>query len=143
MSKLNIETLKKGIVQVMVDLHSRIQHPDVEARISRGLSNWVVSVDGILGRRNRKLMEEFVQHGGLRSLLKLAESREADLTAKKQVGTAIYHTFKELPQLSREEVLGSSNGCKPLLDMKRCADQEVSELAESCLNMYNDNALTG
>ena len=37
---------------------------------------------------------------------------------KRQVGTAISHTFKTFPQMTKEHIMGSDNGIKPLLEMK-------------------------
>lgn len=135
---LKDELIGKGVVKTLVKLQERVHHPDVEAQVARGLANWVVSTDGIgIG----KALKEFTDSGGLAALLKLGENREADLVVKKQVGTAIYHTFKSFPQTTKEQIDSSPNGLKPLLEMKKCADKEVSELAESSLRLYNDTTI--
>ena len=135
---LKDELLGKGVVETLVKLQERVHHRDVEAQVARGLANWVVSTDEFgLG----KVLDEFTSSGGLATLLKLGENREAELIVKKQVGTAIYHTFKSFPQMTKEQIVHSSNGIKPLLEMKKCADKEVSELAESCLKLYHDTTL--
>ncbi|QDZ23224.1 hypothetical protein A3770_10p57420 [Chloropicon primus] len=132
---LKEELTGKGIVKTLVSLLQRVSHPDVEAQVARGLANWVVSTDELgIG----KVLDEFARSGGVTALLKLGENREADLTVKKQVGVAIYHTFKSFPELTKEQISKSPSGIKPLLEMKRCADKEVSELAESSLRLYED-----
>ena len=136
---LKDELIGKGVVQTLVSLQERVQHPDVEAQVARGLANWVVSSDPSLGIG--KILEEFTTSGGLSTLLKLGENREADLVVKKQVGTAIYHTFKSFPQMTKEQIVNSPNGLKPLLEMKKCADREVSELAESSLKLFHNTTL--
>ena len=107
-------------------------------QIARGLANWVVSADEL---RMGLVFEEFATSGGLVTLLKLGGNREADLGVKRQVGAAISHTFKTFPQMTKEHIMGSDNGIKPLLEMKKCADREVSALAESSIKLYNDTMM--
>ena len=107
---------EEGIVEIMGNLQKRMQHPDIEAQIARGLANLVAGA-GELG--NERSIEQFIHEGGLLILLKLAESREADLTVKKHVGKAIHLIVGLYPQLTREQVEQYSNGVKPLLEMKK------------------------
>lgn len=131
---LKEELTSKGIVETLVGLLKRVSHPDVSAQVARGLANWVVGTDDLgIGR----VLDEFATSGGLTTLLKLGGNREADLTVKKQVGTAIYHTLKAFPGMVKKQIDESENGIQPLLEMKKCAEKEVSLLAESCLNIYN------
>ena len=152
---------RRGVAKAMIEMQRTTKHPDVQAQLARGLCNWVLSNSGgVLGRgvgvpadsskdgateragtsqgRGSPFLESFVADGGVACLLRLAESREADLVTKKHVGTALYHTLQEIPETTRRHIAMSPSGIRPLVDMTRCAERTVAKLAEALLELINE-----